>query len=159
MSAPSATTPAPASAPPPPAPTITDLIAASAPEVLLAGLAAADTRSEQLNVLQSCWMSLTGLQVSQDLEEVSKEAEIVMQKLESARSREDQRRVLQLATGERAAIAAVEVAISPVLMDRNVLRVLTSAIKQACVLGRSPGDAARIFDQLHACPARRYRCP
>ena len=29
-------------------------------------------------------MSLTGLQVSQDLEEVSKEAEIVMQKLESS---------------------------------------------------------------------------
>ena len=120
----------------------------SSAEVLLSALSASDSRQDQMSVLTDNWMKLAPLQLSQDHDALCEEAEEVLAQLERCNSKPAQLRVLELTITERTVIAALDVAVAPILMPPNVLQLVKNGIVKACVNNRSFHEAGMFLDAL-----------
>ena len=101
-----------------------------------------------MSVLTDNWMKLAPLQLSQDHDALCEEAEEVLAQLERCNSKPAQLRVLELTITERTVIAALDVAVAPILMPPNVLQLVKNGIVKACVNNRSFHEAGMFLDAL-----------
>jgi len=91
---------------------------------VIEALQASENRQEQLLVLQQSWRCAEAAPMTLP------EAEVLLSKLAKLTTLREQHELLQLADGERRAVAALEVAVAPVMMMPPVLRSLLKAIQR-----------------------------
>jgi len=106
---------------------------------VLAALAESTSREEQLSIIQTSWRTEEAATMSKT------DAEELLCRLAAADSRDSQLQVLSLVDTERRTIAALDVAVAPIIMQSPALRLVMKAAKNASV---SPNGLALCLDSL-----------